>query len=151
VNLFDKKILSKTDLESLAAAISDAEKTTSGEIRVVVRHHRHWKERKLSLHDLALNEFRRIGMEQTRDRTGVLILLLVSERQFQIIADEGIHTKVAEGTWDRIALSMSSHFREGKFAQGLTEAVRSVGAELAAHFPRKSDDTNELPNDIIQR
>jgi uncharacterized membrane protein len=100
MNLFIKKILSKKELTDLSAVITKAEKNTSGEIRVVVRHRRYLKERKLSLHDLALGEFCRLGMEKTRDKTGVLIFLLISERKFHIVADEGINTKVTEGTWD---------------------------------------------------
>src|SRR5690242_15751416 len=95
-----KRILSDEDLRILSEKISEAETGTSGEIRVVVRHARHWKERSLTLHELALREFRRLNMHKTAGRTGVLILLLVSEKSFQIIGDEGIHAKVKEGTWE---------------------------------------------------
>ena len=90
-------------------------------------------------------------MGQTKDRTGILILLLMSERKFQIIADEGIHAKVADGTWDRVAASMTSHFNEGNFSKGICDAVEAVGAELKTFFPRSPNDRNELPNDIIER
>jgi uncharacterized membrane protein len=146
-----KKYLTKSELEVLSTDIAKAEKNTSGEIRVVVRHRRHWKERKLQLHDIALNEFHRLGMEKTRDRTGVLIMLLLSERKFQIVADEGIHTKVEEGTWERLASSMCNHFKGGKFYQGISETICAVGSELAKHFPRKPDDTDELSNEIIEQ
>jgi uncharacterized membrane protein len=149
VSFLFKKYLSNDDLTSLATTIAEAEKNTSGEIRVVVRHRRRRNERKLSLHDLVLKEFYRLGMEKTRDRTGVLIMLLMSEHQFEIVADEGINAQVAEGTWDTLAARMSAHFREGKFRDGVAHAVRTVGEELAKHFPRKPDDTNELPDDII--
>jgi len=151
MSLILKKYLTKSELEALSTDIAKAEKNTSGEIRVVVRHRRHWKERKLQLHAIALNEFHRLGMDKTRDRTGVLIMLIMSEHKFQIIADEGIHTKVETGTWDRLASTMSDHFKGGKFYQGLSETVRAVGDELAKHFPRKADDTNELSNEIIEQ
>ncbi len=145
-----KRILTAQDLRELTAVIAEAEKETSGEIRVVVRHRRTWRERKLALHELALKEFHHLGMHKTRDRTGVLILLLLSERKFHIIADEGIHGKVAEGTWDRVAARMSAHFKEGKFLHGLSEAIRAVGNTLAGHFPRNPNDRNELPDQIIE-
>jgi len=150
MNFFESKYLTKDELHALSGVITKAEKNTSGEIRVVVRHHRHWKERKLSIHDLALGEFYRLGMEKTRDRTGVLILILFAERKFHIVADEGIHTNVQEGTWDTIAGGMSEHFKKGNFFSGIAEAIRAVGSELAKHYPRKSDDTNELSNEIVE-
>lgn len=149
--LFGEKFLSKLEMQSLSEVIAEAEKNTSGEIRVVVRRRRHWKERTLQLPEVALNEFHRLGMGKTRDRTGVLIMLLMSERKFQIIADEGIHAKVEEGTWDRFASEMSEHFKDGRFYHGISETIRAVGSELAKHFPRKSDDTDELSNEIIEQ
>ena len=150
MDLFKNKYLSKVDIKSLSGVIADAEKNTSGEIRVVIRQRRHWKERKLSLHELTLNEFYRLGMQNTRDKTGVLILLLLSERKFQIIADEGIHKKVEDGKWDKIAGSMTDYFIKGNYFEGIAETIRAVGEELAKYFPRKADDTDELSNEIIQ-
>lgn len=151
MSIFKKKYFSKTELKSLASVISEQEKNTSGEIRVVIRQRRHWKERKLSLHELTLNEFYRFGMRNTRDKTGVLILLLLSERKFQIIADEGINKKVEDRKWDKVAEEMSDYFKAGNYLKGITEAIRSVGEELTKHFPHKADDTDELSNEIIER
>ena len=147
---FSKHLLSKQDLQLLSQKIADAESRTCGEIRVVLRHKRHRDERTLSLHDLALKEFHRLGMEKTQQRTGILILLLLSERSFHIIADEGIHTRVKDGTWDEIAAMMSDHFRKKNFTHGIAQAIEAVGKELSKHFPKKSGDTNQLPNDIVE-
>lgn len=146
-----KSYLAKNDLKTLSAVIAEAEKKTSGQIRVVVRHSKHWNEKRLSLHQLALKEFHRLGMQHTRNRTGVLLLFLFSERKFHIIADEGIHKKVDDGTWDRIAEVISAHFKDGRYVQGITDAVMAVGAELAKHFPPSAGDTNELPTDVVER
>lgn len=148
---FLKKILPDDDIRKISAKIAEVENQTSGEIRLSIRHHRDWNERKLSLRDLALKEFTHLGMHDTKDRTGVLILLLMSERKFQIIADEGINAKVADGTWDHVAASMASCFKEGNFGQGICDAVDAVGNELKTYFPRKSDDRDELSNEIIER
>lgn len=146
-----KKYLSAEELKKISETIARVETTTSGEVRVSIRHKREWGEGKLSLHDLTLREFHRLGMQKTKDRTGVLLLLLLSERKFEIIADEGIHKKVEEGTWDRIAASMASHFKQGNFTQGICDAVDAVGNELGKHFPREAGDRDELPNDVIER
>ena len=146
-----KKILTKYELQTLSEAIAEAEKRTSGEIRVVVRHRRHWAEKKLSLFELGLKEFHSLGMQKTKARSGVLILLLLSERKFQIIADEGIHSKTTQEMWDEIAMSLTEHFKQGKFCKGLSESVRAVGQELAKHFPPEAGDKNELPNEIVEK
>jgi uncharacterized membrane protein len=145
-----KRSLGKDDLKFLSERIAEAESNTSGEIRVVLRHRRHWGERSLSLHDLALREFYRLGMDKTTARTGILILLLRSDQSFQIIADQGIHAKVEDGTWDAIARAMSDHFRSGRFREGLTEAISSVGSVLSRHFPKGPGGGNQLPNEIIE-
>ena len=148
--IFSRRILSKEDLHAIAAKIAEVEETTSGEIRVVLRHRRHWGERKLTLHELGVTEFHRLGMQNTTDRHGVLIMLLLSERKFQIIADEGIHKKVEDGTWDKIAETISTHFRAGGFLKGLLEAVEDVGEVLSAHFPAGEKGADQLPNDVIE-
>jgi uncharacterized membrane protein len=151
VALFHKKILSKEELKALSAAIAEMEKDTSGEIRIIIREKRQWNEMNYSLRDIALKEFHRLGMQKTRDRTGVLIMLLLSEKKLYIVADEFIHTRVEDGTWDKIAGGMSAQFKKGRFLEGLTEAVQAVGFHLKQHFPHKPDDKNELPNEVVQR
>lgn len=146
---FLRKYLNDTDLAAITAAIGEAEAHTIGEIRVSIRHRRHWKERKLSLHELTVGEFQRLGMENTRGRTGVLILLLFSERAFQIVGDEGIHAVVGDELWTRIAQAMSADFKQGRFRDGIVHGVQAVGAELAEHFPKTEGDVNELGNDVV--
>jgi uncharacterized membrane protein len=143
-----KKLFTKEDLAAIAAAISEAEKTTAGEIRVSIRQKRRWRERKLSIEEMARREFHDLGMTKTKDHTGILIFLLMDERKFFILADGGIHTKVEETTWTKIAEEMSSHFSKKKFHQGLIHGVQAVGRVLSRFFPRKANDTNELPNDV---
>jgi uncharacterized membrane protein len=149
MSVITKKYLGKQDQQRIADKIGEVESSTSGEIRVCVREKRLFGEGKLSLHDLTLKEFYRLGMHKTKDRTGVLILLLLDERKFEIIGDEGIDKKIPEGKWDRIAGSMSAHFKDGKFAEGIIHAVNVVGEELKTHFPRQSADRNELSDDVV--
>ncbi len=143
-----KQIFNKEDLEAIASAIGTAEKTTAGEIRVSIRQKRKWRETKMSLEELARREFHLLGMTKTRDRTGILLFLLLEDKKFYILADEGIHSRVDSGVWDTIAKEMSDYFSERKFRHGIIHGVQSVGAELSKYFPQKTDDTNELPNDV---
>ena len=146
-----KQILTTEDLSSIAAVIREAEKTTAGEIRVSIRQKRKWAERTRTLEEIARKEFHLLGMTKTKDRMGILIFLLLEDKKFYILADEGIHTKVEHGTWDRIANEMSSHFSQKNFRLGIVHGVQAVGGELSKFFPRKADDTNELSNDVRVR
>ncbi len=143
-----KKLFTQEDLAAIGSAIRAAEKTTAGEIRVSVRQKRQWRERKLTIEEMARREFQSLGMTKTRDRTGILIFLLLQERKFFILADEGIHTKVEVETWTKITGEISSHFSRSQFRHGVVFGVQAVGEILSKYFPRKSDDTNELPNDV---
>ena len=142
-----KKIFTNNDLKKISEKIAQIEKSTSGEVRVSIREKRSLIERKLSIFDIALREFYRLGMDKTRDKTGVLIFLLLSERKLQIIADEGINSKVENETWQKIADGMVEKFKEGKYLDGLLFGLDEVGKILYAHFPIRPDDINELPND----
>jgi uncharacterized membrane protein len=143
-----KKLFTKEDLAAIAAAISEAEKTTAGEIRVSIRQKRRWREKKLNIEEMARLEFHDLGMTKTKERTGVLIFLLMDERKFFILADEGIHTKVEAATWTQIAEEMASHFLKKNFQQGMINSVQAVSRILSRFFPRKANDINELPNDV---
>lgn len=86
---------------------------------------------------------------RTRDRTGVLILVSLYEHRIRIVADSGIHSRVPEGTWPRLAADLSSAMRSGRDGQALAAAVEAVGATLAAHdVPRRSDDRDELEDGV---
>ncbi len=141
-------ILSEAEMTDIAAFIGQEEKKTDGEIRVALREKRHWGEKKNPLDRLALKEFHRLGMHRTARRTGILIFILISERSFHIVADEGIHRKVEEGTWETVAEALGRSFREGKFYEGIREAIAAVANILSKHFPARPDDTNELPNSV---
>ncbi len=143
-----KKLLPESDLHAIAKFIAEQELATSGQIRVSVRQRRTTKERELSIEDLARKEFHALGMTKTEERSGVLIFLLLEDRKFHILADAGIHAKVREGTWERIAGEMGRHFSEQKFKEGILHGVKAVAGELSSHFPPKPGGTNELPDTV---
>lgn len=97
----------------------------------------------------AVQAFFEHGLVNTRDRTGILILVALLERRVQVLADAGIHAKVPEGTWDEVVRLVLDGIKRGSLADGLTAAVERCGQILARDFPRKPDDTNELPDEPI--
>ncbi|MEW6508757.1 MAG: TPM domain-containing protein [Bacteroidota bacterium] len=141
--------LSDDDFLRISNQIKKSEQNTSGEIRISIRESHSFLEFKRDIKYLAEKEFRKLGMINTRDRTGILLFLLLSERKFYIYADEGINNKVPKDTWDKVRDEIQFQFREGKFAFGLIQGIERVGKILAEHFPVRKDDTNELSNKVI--
>lgn len=146
-----KRYFSSADIDSISEAIQKAEASTSGEIRVVLRERRGWRERTKSLESIARQEFEKLGMHATRERTGVLILVLLRDRQLYILADEGIYSKIDKGELATIAQKIVQKFAQNEYRAGIIEGIEHVGKLLAAHFPKKAGDVNELPNDVVVR
>lgn len=139
---------SDDDFLRISNEIKKIEKTTSGEVRVAMKEKKSFAERNKSLRQLAEIEFKKLMMNETRDKTGILIFILFQERQFYILADEGINNKVPQETWDSIRDEIQVSFKNGEFLDGILTGLNNVGKILSEHFPIKADDTNELSNKI---
>ncbi|MFV0521741.1 MAG: TPM domain-containing protein [Mangrovibacterium sp.] len=124
-------------------SIKKAELNTSGEIRLHV-------EGKCSgdVLDSAAYWFKRLKMHETEARNGVLFYLAVDDHKFAIIGDAGIHAKVEEHFWDSVKEAVLVNFKEGKFAEGLSEGIEKAGEKLQVYFPYQKNDENELPDEI---
>jgi uncharacterized membrane protein len=134
---------SKEQQAQILASVKEAELETSGEVRVHIE-----TSLKGDVLDRAAWLFRKMGMDKTAERNGVLFYLAVSDRKFAIIGDAGINAKVPAGFWDDISEVLKKNFKEGKFTEGLTEGIIMAGNQLKTHFPHRPDDVNELPDDI---
>jgi uncharacterized membrane protein len=136
---------SQFDSDRIVQAISAAEAKTSAEIRVHVT--RRVPE---DLEERALRRFHLLGMTKTAERNGVLVYIAPRAHKFRVLGDVAIHEKAGADFWTAVASAMEAHFRKGEFTDGVVEAVRTIGDELAAHFPRKAGDIDELPNTLDQ-
>lgn len=143
------KFLNDDELLRISNKIKDEEKKTAGEICLSIRGHRSFLQRRKSVRELAEKEFFKLGIDKTRDKTGILIFFLLEAREFQILADSGINEKVPEKTWHHIKDEMQTHFLEGRFSEGIIHGIDRVGNILSEHFPVKSDDTNELSDRVV--
>lgn len=124
-------------------AITEAERQSSGEIRVVVA--------RAAVADPvaeAKTHFERLGMTATAARNGVLIFLAPRSRAYAVIGDRGIHEKCGEAFWNELAVAMGEAFKRGDFTDGVVLGIARAGELLAVHFPRRSDDRNELPDSV---
>ena len=137
------------DFLRISHKIKEMEKITAGEIRVAFKEKKSFFKRNRKIEELAEEEFIRLGMSGTRDRTGILIYVLLGVRQFYILADEGINERVDQSTWDNVRNDIQNEFRLGHYTDGLLKGIEAVGKILSEHFPIKTDDTNELSNKVV--
>jgi uncharacterized membrane protein len=138
-----EKFFSAEEKKQITDAIAEAEKNTSGEIRL------HMEDRcTIDVLDRAAYIFGKLKMHETAQRNGVLFYLAVNDRKFAILGDAGINTLVQANFWDEIKETMLGYFKIGKFADGLSVGIRMAGEQLKANFPYQSDDVNELSDEI---
>ena len=140
-----KDFISRLDENRIVSAIADAEKKTSGEIRVYIS-----RKPRPNAFAFAKKRFLALGMTKTRHRNAVLIYVVPRQRTFAVIGDVGVHQKCGEAFWQETVGSMSEMFKAEKFTDALVHGVEKVGTLLAAHFPRGGDDSNQLPNALIE-
>ncbi len=127
----------------IVTAIRAAELKTSGEVRVFI------SDKDVADPVAAAQEqFTRLGMTQTRDQNAVLIYLAPGTRKFAVIGDSGVHARCGDAFWEELARSMTDHFRKSEFTEGIVQGINRAGELLAKHFPRRSDDDNELPDRV---
>lgn len=138
-----EQFFSKADQDKIVLAIKNAELNTSGEIRVHL-------EPNCSNDPVtrAKEVFEELKMHETELKNGVLFYLAYLDKKFAIIGDAGIHAKVTDSFWNEEKELMTNYFKQKKFTEGLCLAIENAGNKLKEHFPFKSDDTNELSNDI---
>lgn len=104
----------------------------------------------IRVHNQAVRQFKVGAQARTTGRTGVLIYLSMREHRAEIVADESIAAKVPAEVWGEAMGDMLAHIRHGRVAEGLAVGIRDVGFILAEHFPRGSEDVNELPDRLIE-
>ena len=128
---------------AMVAAIRQAEKDTSGEIRIHFENHC-----RKNVLDRAAQVFADLKMHKTALRNGVLIYVALEDKQLAILGDAGINAKVPDHFWDDIKNNMIEKFKSGQICEGVCEAVLTAGQQLKVFFPYQADDVNELSDDI---
>ena len=138
-----RQLLNNEEDRRVVEAIKQAELNTSGEIKVHIENFC-----KGNIEKRSLVVFNRLKLNETKLRNGVLIYLSVRDHRFAILGDEGINNVVEEGFWNDVKDLMQSHFKEGRFVEGLEQGIQRCGEKLKTYFPHQSDNINEIPDDI---
>ncbi len=134
---------SKDEEGRIIQTIKEAERQTSGEIRVHLE-----KDYEGSILGAASRTFFSLNMDRTKDRNGVLIFIVPMRKDFAIFGDKGINAAVPSDFWEETKNVMQQHFRQGMFAEGVCQGVKMAGEKLRTYFPWTSGDKNELPDEI---
>ncbi|GAB3897163.1 TPM domain-containing protein [Spirosoma agri] len=133
------------DQQRIVDAIRQAEKATSGEIRVHVERH-------CATADpvqRAIEVFAQLGMHKTKLQNGVLFYLAHADRKFAVVGDKGINAKVPADFWETTKTLLRGHFSTGHYADGLRLGIEKAGQQLQQYFPYDgATDTNELADEI---
>jgi uncharacterized membrane protein len=132
--------------EKIKKAIHEAESQTSGEIRVLI-------EKKCKIHPIerAAFFFKKLKMQDTFHKNGVLIYLASEDKKYAIIGDSGIHNLTGNHFWEEIKHSMHGYFKSGQLLEGVLHAINETGNKLKSLFPYEPNKPNELPDDILDR
>ena len=132
-------------LRAIESAIQVCETTHAGEIRFAVEGALHPLALfgNQSARDRAIQVFSQLRVWDTEHNNGVLIYLLLADRVVEIIADRGVHARVAGEGWEKICRKMEASFREGKFEEGALDGIHEVGKHLARHYPSPGKGKNE--------
>lgn len=143
-----KRAFPQSALDAIEAAIRTSEMRHGGEIRFVIENSLPpilaW--RGVSGRERALEVFSNLRVWDTESNSGVLIYLLLADRDIEIVADRGITARVAQTAWEAVARTMEAAFRQGDFERGALAGIAAVDALLAAHCPPPGHNPNELDN-----
>ena len=146
-SFFKKKdFFTAEEQQLIIDAIHNAERMTSGEVRVFVES----KCSYMDAIDRAAELFFQLEMQKTDDRNAVLVYVAMKDRQLAVFGDEGIHNKVGNEYWSTEVKKMISNFNRENYAAGIAEVVKDIGTALTKNFPFNNDtDKNELPDNIV--
>lgn len=136
-------VFTEDEQQRIQQAVADAEKSTSGEIRVCME-----KTCSDNPLDRAAKYFAQLEMHKTKLRNGVLIYVATVDRKFAIIGDGGINNVVPADFWDGTKEAMLNQFKYGNLVEGIVTGITHAGEQLKKYFPHLLNDKNELPDDI---
>jgi uncharacterized membrane protein len=146
-----RRVFTPTVLAKIEAATRAGEQTHSGQVRFVVEGALDGAPlfRNQPARERAIDIFSHLRIWDTEHNNGVLIYLLLADRDVEIIADRGVDMKVGPDGWEKICRDMETDFRAGRFEAGVIKGIEAVSRELAKHYPPGGPHRNELPDSPV--
>ncbi len=151
----DRSKLSSEETVKINEMIAEAEKTTAGEIKLLVVQKSTWmglsslKMRIAAARKRAKREFIELGLQHARKGTGILIMISLKERVVVVESGKALEGRLSQNIWERLRDMIINGISSGKRMEGICSAIREAGRILTEHFPAGPDDTNEISNRIV--
>jgi uncharacterized membrane protein len=148
-----RRALPEATMQRLTGRVAASERRHSGEIRICVEAGlpMSYLWRHASARERAVMLFGKLRVWDTAHNNGVLVYLLLAEHAIEVVADRGLDAHVDDAAWAAMTQRMSAAFRDGRFEDGLTQALEEISALLVEHFPLGEGelDVNELPDEPV--
>jgi len=143
-----RRAFPEASLAAIEAAIGAGERTHRGQLCVAIEAAlppgRVWGA--TTPRDRAIEVFGLLRVWDTEENAGVLVYVLLADRDVEIVADRSIHRLVGDEYWQAQCAVMEAEARAGRLGIGVLKAVEAISATLAAHFPREGAGPNEIPD-----
>ena len=138
-------------LSVIEKAIQESHKAHVGQVRFVVEGALHSAALfdGLTARERAIDVFSQLRVWDTEHNNGVLIYLLLADRDVEIIADRGIHLRVSAAEWEAVCQMMESEFQRGKYQAGSVGGIQQVTELLKRHFPAHRPPREDLPSSPV--
>ena len=137
--------------QAIETAIQRSEREHSGQIRLAVEGALPTGAalRDQAARERALEMFTQLRIWDTEQNNGVLIYLLLADRDVEIVVDRGLHKQVPQATWEAICQGMEMEFRHNRFESGVLLGIDAIGKLLATYYPARAGNPNELPDSLV--
>jgi uncharacterized membrane protein len=139
---------SSRTLHAIEKAVQESHRGHIGQVRFVVEGALHINAlvKGVSARERAIDVFSELRVWDTEHNNGVLIYLLLADRDVEIVADRGVHARVHAEEWEAICHCMEAEFRRARYESGVLQGVEQVSALLKRHFPVQQEGRSELPS-----
>ena len=138
-------------LQRAQQRVAASETGHSGEIRVCVEAGLPWSylRRRATPRERAVAMFGKLRVWDTEHNNGVLIYLLLADRDVEIVADRGVAAKIPAAEWEAICREMEKHLRAGSYGDAAVAGIRATSDLLARHFPLRGPRHGEQPDEPV--
>lgn len=140
-----RRHLTETVVERIRATVARAEGGHGAEIKVAVEASLDLLPvlRGVTARERALDVFSALRVWDTEHNDGVLLYVLLADRDVEIVADRGLSDRVSQADWERICREMEALFRAGRQEEALLQGAAEIGKVLEDAYPGEKN-TNQL-------